>query len=113
MRVSGLVCTILVDLEFFMPLPVSTLADWISTSKSPVERSGDANVRVASHFQSTLYGHRSFHVELNRASTGITSKTGACARLARGNMATKKQRVVNRMESLIVVSAWRQRCSAE
>ena len=98
MRVSGLVCTILVELKFFMPLPVSTLAAWISTSKTPVERSGNANVRVASHFRCTLYGHRCFHVELNRASTGVTSKTGACAPLARGNMATKS---VNRMESLL------------
>jgi len=56
---------------------------------------------VAPHFQSTLYGLRCFPVELNRASTGVTSKSGACARLADGNMATKMQRIVNRMESLL------------
>jgi hypothetical protein len=49
-RVSGLVCTILVDIKFFIPIPVSTLAAWISTSKTSVERSGGANVRVACHF---------------------------------------------------------------
>ena len=55
MSVSGLVCTILVDLKFFMPLPVSTLAAWISTSETSVARSG-ANVRVATACCLTNFG---------------------------------------------------------
>src|SRR5215469_7179004 len=70
-------------------------------SRTAVESSGDVNVSVASHLSN-------FPVMATDASTsnfivlsaGVISKTGACARVADGNMASiKTRRIVNLIEA--------------
>src|SRR5271167_2730446 len=68
-------------------------------SKTPVDTSGDVNVRVASHLSKVPFidtdASTSNLIEL---STGVISKTGACARLTEGSTAdATRQRIVSRM----------------
>src|ERR1700741_1719830 len=67
-------------------------------SNTPVESSGDVNVRVASHLSNlpTMATDASTS-NLIVLSTGVISKTGTCARLGDGNRTdAKKQKRANR-----------------
>src|SRR5580692_1217875 len=61
-------------------------------SKTPVVSSGEANVKVASHLSNfPAMFTDAFTSNLIVLSTGVISKTGACARLNDGNIANAKR----------------------
>src|SRR5215469_1434485 len=70
-------------------------------SKTAVESSGEVNVTVASHLSNfpvmAVDASTSNFIVL---STGVISKTGTCARVADGNMASiKTRRIANLIEA--------------
>src|SRR5262249_24149455 len=79
-------------------------------SKTPVETSGEVNFRVASHLSKLpSIATEAFTKNLTVLTPGVTTKTGACARLTDGSTAdAKRQRTamsaVVRMLRLCVVS---------
>src|SRR6204780_3291946 len=120
-KVVGPVCTSLVDLNeisglfltskksllfsllFFIPLPVSTLSAWISTSNLPDETSADMNVRLAVHLSKVpLIDTDASTSNFMWLCTGVIAKTGtpagACAKAAEENRTdTRKANKVRRM----------------
>src|ERR1700678_3745644 len=69
-------------------------------SKTPVVTPGEANVSVASHFSKRpVIGTEAFTLNLIVLSTGVTSKTGTCARHKGGIAAiTTRHKTNNRMQ---------------
>src|SRR6267378_5684018 len=79
-----------------MPLPVSTLAAWILTSRTPVVSSGDVKVKVASHLSNLpAIFTEDLTWKLIELSVGEISKIGACDRLSDGKMIETKK-ILNR-----------------
>src|SRR6267143_4202060 len=75
-----------------MPLPVSTVAAWILTSRTPVVSSGDVKVKVASHLSNLpAIFTEDLTWKLIQLSIGESSKIGACARLSDGKMIGAKK----------------------
>src|SRR5260370_28513967 len=68
-------------------------------SKTPVDTSGDVNVRVASNLSKVPFiATDASTSNLTELSTGVISKTGACARLTDGStVEAKRQRIVSLM----------------
>src|ERR1700730_12613493 len=68
-------------------------------SKTPVETSVDAKVRVASHLSKVPFmATDAFTANLIELSSVVILKTGTCARLSDGNTAdAKKKKTANRM----------------
>jgi hypothetical protein len=63
---------------FFIPLPVSTLAASIFSSKTPVVSSGDLNVKLASHLSNLpAIATDDFTWNFIQLPAGVISKTGA------------------------------------
>jgi hypothetical protein len=97
-KVLGPVCTIIVDLNVINGslftskkslllslsslklLPVFRVAAWILTSHTPVETSGEVNVRVASYLSKLpSIATDAFTKNLTELVSGVITKTGACA----------------------------------
>src|ERR1700674_1796554 len=67
-------------------------------SKTPVETSVDAKVRVASHLSKAPFmATDAFTANLIELSSVVILKTGTCARLSDGNTADAKKKTANRM----------------